>query len=317
MLHLTDEAVEETLHGVGLSEIEDVLRDAFVGLAAGNAAQQSRIRTDAGGIKLSTLGAVVPGQGVAGAKVYTTIGGRFSFLIVLFSTATGEPVATLAANAVTRRRTAAVSLLAARAANAPGNRIVVFGTGTQAKAHAEAFGAAFPHARLRMIGRAELAASTQSDGHAQTASGGVREAVAGADIVVTATRSATALFDGGWVAPGAFVAAVGSSRPDTRELDDALLKRSARVIIESRAQTLAEAGDLLLAGPAVRSSLTIVELGSVLAGTESARNAPDEIVIFKSVGVGIEDVAVAGLVYRKFTGRQPQQDFNLRGSRTR
>jgi ornithine cyclodeaminase len=123
----------------------------------------------------------------------------------------------------------------------------------------------------------------------------------GAGIVVTATRSATPLFEGAWVEPGAFVSAVGSSRPDTRELDDALLQRSARVIVEWREQTLREAGDLLLASSAVRERLDIVELGDVLAGKARARRSADEIVIFKSVGVGLEDVSVAGLAYRLLT----------------
>ena len=105
----------------------------------------------------------------------------------------------MAANAVTRSRTAAVSLLAANAARARGRRIVVFGTGTQARAHAEAFGAAFAGAELRMIGRGN--------------SDDARAALCDADIVITATRSPVPLFDGEWIAPGAFVCAVGSSRP--------------------------------------------------------------------------------------------------------
>src|SRR6476469_3089705 len=98
------------------------------------------MRTDAGGVKLSTLGGVVPSQGVVGAKVYTTIAGRFDFVIVLFSTDDGRPIATLEANAITRLRTAAVSLVAARAcAVEEVKSIVVFGSGVQARAHADAF----------------------------------------------------------------------------------------------------------------------------------------------------------------------------------
>ena len=91
---------------------------------------------------------------------------------------------------------------------------------------------------------------------------------------------------------------MGSSRPDTRELDDALLERSARVIVEWREQTLREAGDLILAQADVRDRLEIVDLGEVLAGHAPGRTAEDEIVIFKSVGVGIADIAVAALAYR-------------------
>jgi ornithine cyclodeaminase len=279
MRHLSDTDVERALEG---ADIEGALRAAFVDLALGRAAQQLRMRTDAGGVKLSTLGAVVPSQGVVGAKVYTTIAGRFDFVIVLFSTADGRPIATLAANAITRRRTAAVSLVAARAAALPDvSSIVVFGTGVQARAHADAFSRAYPGARLRLLGRADLAQA--------------REALAGAQVVVTATRSPEPLFDGAWLAPGTFVAAVGSSRPDTRELDDAAFARCACAIVEWQPQSLAEAGDLLRLAPAVRNRLRVFDLGDVLAGHAAARTSREDIVIFKSVGVGIEDVAVAGV----------------------
>jgi len=279
MRHLTDAEVERALED---ADVEGALRAAFIDLALGRAAQQPRMRTDAGGVKLSTLGAVVPSQGVVGAKVYTTIAGRFDFVIVLFSTQDGRPLATLEANAITRRRTAAVSLLAARAAAAHAvSSIVVFGTGVQAKAHAEAFTKAYPRARCRLIGR---------DGM-----GEARAALADAQVVVTATRAAEPLFDGAWLAPGAFVSAVGSSRPDTRELDDTALSRAASVIVEWKPQALAEAGDLLRLAPPVRDRLQVLELGDVLAGHVPARRSRDDIVIFKSVGVGIEDVVVAGL----------------------
>jgi ornithine cyclodeaminase len=283
MRHFTDKAVDRAL---AEAPIEDVLRRAFVALADGRAAQQPRMRTDAGGVKLSTLGGVIPELGVAGAKVYTTIGGRFSFLIALFSTETGDPIATFDANAITRWRTAAVSLLAARTAAIPRpGAIAVFGTGVQGLAHVDAFSRAYPGAEMRVIDR-------------QATDAQKRVALEDAAIVVTATRSAVPLFDGRWVASGAFVAAVGSSRPDTRELDDTLLERSARVIVEWREQTLREAGDLLLAPDALRRKLEIVDFGDVLAGKSPGRTAGDELVIFKSVGVGIEDVAVAGLAYR-------------------
>jgi ornithine cyclodeaminase len=159
--------------------------------------------------------------------------------------------------------------------------IVIFGTGVQARAHADAFAQAYPSARCRLLGRAELS--------------GAREALAHAQIVVTATRATEPLFDGAWLAPGTFVAAVGSSRPDTRELDDTALSRAARVIVEWRPQALDEAGDLVRLPPPLRERLAIVELGDVLAGNAIGRAAPGEIVVFKSVGVGIEDVVVAGL----------------------
>jgi len=282
--HYTDADVDRVLAD---APIEEALRRAFVALALGRAAQQPRMRTDAGGVKLSTLGGVIPELGVAGAKVYTTIEGRFSFLIALFSTRTGAPLATFEANAITKWRTAAVSLIAARAAGHPNPRaIAVFGTGVQGKSHTHAFSRAWPKAEMRVLDRR---ASTQD----------IEKALRGADVIATATRSPTPLFDGDLVEKGAFIAAVGSSKPDTRELDDRVLERSSRVIVEWREQTLREAGDLLLAPRALRDRLDVVDLGDVLAGKATARSSPDDIVIFKSVGVGIEDVAVAGLALER------------------
>lgn len=285
MRHFSDADVERIL---AEAPLEERLRQAFVALAEGRAAQQPRLRTEAGDVKLSTLGGVIPELGVAGAKVYTTIAGRFSFVIALFSTKTGEPLATFEANAITKWRTAAVSVLASRVGAHPAPRaIAVFGTGVQGRSHVHAFSRAYPDAPMRIVDRRMSAAD-------------VERAIAGADIIVTATRSATPLFAGERAERGAFVAAVGSSRPDTRELDDTLLERSARVIVEWREQTLQEAGDLLLAPADLRTRLRIVDLGDALAGKAAARETDEEIVIFKSVGVGIEDIAVAGLALELF-----------------
>ena len=290
MNHFSDGDVERALAGAG---VLDVLREAFVALSRGEASQQARVRTDAGGVKLSTLGAVIPAQGVAGAKIYTTVAGQFRFLIALFSARTGEPLATFDANAITQRRTAAVSVLAAQVGAPEGIRsIAVYGTGAQGRAHLDAFAAAYPQAAARMVSRADGPAAA-------------RQAAATSQVIVTATRATTPLFAGDVVAPGAFVAAVGSSRPDTRELDDALMARAAAVIVEWKEQTLREAGDIVLLARPVRERLNVIELGEALAGAAAVRASAADIVVFKSVGVGIEDVAVAGLAYRRLTGREP------------
>ena len=289
MIHYTDADVARVLRDV---DIGGAMRDAFVALASGGAAQQARVRTEAAGVKLSTLGGVLPAAGVAGAKVYTTIAGEFRFCIVLFSARTGELLATFDAGEITRRRTAAVSVIAARLLSIPQPRaIAVFGTGTQGRAHAEAFAQSWPGVPLHALGRARFADA--------------QAVLAGADIVVTATRSATPLFDGRWIREGACVIAVGSSRPDTRELDDVLFARTRVALVESREQALREAGDLVLLDAEVREQLRIVELGEALAGTVALGAPGDGVAVFKSVGVGIEDVALAGLAYRLLTRRDP------------
>jgi ornithine cyclodeaminase len=304
MLHITDEMVSDA---VGIAEAQATLLEAFRSFGLGDAAMQERIRTEAGGVKLSTLGAVIPDQRVAGAKVYTTIGGQFSFLIVLFSSATGQPLASLEANAITRLRTAACSVIAARHLARPdARRLALFGTGVQGQAHALQMSMAFPLEEIvicpfddppDILDRIEAACGVKAR-FAPAA-----EAVASADIVVTASRATTPLFAGAWLKPGAFVAAVGSSLPHTRELDDTALGRASIIAVEWRQQSLREAGDLVLADPAAVPASKFVELGELVTGRAPGRRHADEITLYKTVGVGLEDIAIAGLAYRLISGK--------------
>jgi len=268
---------------------------------------QERIRTEAGGVKLSTLGAVIPQQGVAGAKVYTTIQGQFNFVILLFSTEDGRPLASFDAGAITRLRTAACSVIAARHLARPDARVMaLFGAGVQGRAHAAAMARAFDLSEVRVSD--PYAGDGLADELAQACGVPVRrcegaEAVAGADIVVTASRSATPLFSGDQLAPGCFVAAIGSSLPHTRELDDRTLARAACVAVEWLAQTQREAGDLVMAAAGVLDRVRLVELGALVSGQAPGRQHDDEITLYKSVGVGLEDVALAGLAWRRIACR--------------
>ncbi|MCX5516798.1 ornithine cyclodeaminase [Kaistia algarum] len=302
MLHITDEMVAEAL---SITDAQAAMEAAFASYGHGRATMQERFRTEAGGVKLSTLGAVIPDLGVTGAKVYTTIEGRFSFVIVLFSTESGLPLASIEANAITRLRTPACSVLAARHLARPDSRrLAIFGTGTQGRAHAVQFAAAYPIGEILLVSSrpdpATATAIAEQSGVA-TRLVSTEEAIETADIVVTATRSRTALFGGGMLRPGSFVAAVGSSLPTTRELDDAALARCAIVAVEWKVQSLREAGDLVLADPAILPADRIVELGELVAGFVPGRTSREAITLYKSVGVGLEDIALAGLAWRRIT----------------
>src|SRR5262249_41253801 len=122
-----------------------------------------------------------------------------------------------------------------------------------------------------------------------------REAVLGADVIVTATNSRTPVVQGEWLSPGAHINAVGACRPDWRELDEGVLRR-ARLYVDSREAGGKESGDVR-AAPAI-----VAELGEGVSGAASARRSPDEVTIFKSVGLAVEDVVTADLVYRKISG---------------
>lgn len=203
---------------------------------------------------------------------------------VLFSPGTLEPRAMFDGAALTRIRTAAVSGLATRHLALPlAKTLVVFGGGTQGKAHIEAMQAVRPIEVVHVLERADL-------DH-----GVVKEA----DIVCTCTTSPTPVFDGSLLAPGAHVNAVGAYKPTTRELDDVAIA-SGRVVVETLGAPLQEAGDLI---EPIRSGVISAEkiesLSEVIA--HAPRRSDDEITIFKSVGVAFEDLAIAIAAYERST----------------
>lgn len=301
--HNTDEMVEAA---VSAAEAREALSDAFLRFGKEEAAMQARIRSEAGGVKLSTLGAVIPGQEVVGAKVYTTIKGQFSFIILLFSSVDGRALATFDAGAITRLRTAGCSVIAAQHLARPqSSTLAVFGSGPLGRAHAIQMAEAFPLRQVLLVSRSSdptLAAELEAACGIPTRLATAEQAAAEADIIVTASRSPAALFSGDLLRPGAFVAAVGSSLPNTRELDDRAVARASLVAVEWREQSLREAGDLVLADPAALPTEKVVELGEILAGKARGRSSDDEITIYKSVGVGLQDIALAGLAYRRIVG---------------
>ncbi|MBE1206418.1 ornithine cyclodeaminase family protein [Aminobacter carboxidus] len=303
MIHITDAMVEAA---VSVADARAVLADAFLSFGRQEAAMQARIRSEAGGVKLSTLGAVIPGQQVLGAKVYSTIKGQFSFVILLFSSVDGRALATFDAGAITSLRTAGCSVIAAKHLARPSSStLAVFGSGPLGRAHAMQLAEAFPLKRVLLVSRSPdpaLAAELEATCGIPTRMATATEAATEADIVVTASRSPSALFSGELLKPGCFIAAVGSSLPNTRELDDRAMARASLVAVEWRDQSLREAGDLVLADPEALPAEKIVELGEILAGKASGRSADDEITIYKSVGVGLQDIALAGLAYRRIAG---------------
>jgi len=308
MIHLTDQQID-TL--IDFGHAIPVLEDAFRQLGRGDAAVQRRIRTEAGATKLSTLGAVLPGADVAGAKVYTTLRGQFSFAIILFRASDGQLLATLDANAITRLRTAATTTIAVRALAKTGARTAaIFGTGVQGRAHAHALAQFTDLKAFRIVGL-EGDAALADELNAAYGARGVEARVAdaagaidGAEVIVTATRATGPLFDGRALTPGAMIAAIGSSLPNTRELDDTTVARASRIVVELAGQAKEEAGDLLLAAPGAVDWQNVVELGAVLEGKAPGRQRDDDVVVYEALGIGLQDVAIAALAYRTFIAQR-------------
>lgn len=299
------------------STAQHALDAAFADLADGRAQVLARKRVDCGPVKLSVMGGIWLARNLAGVKSYPTVNGQFSFTVNLYDLARNEPVAVLAGCELTRLRTAAmVALVASRAAHAQSRKLAVVGAGVQGRSIAAALCALFrleqvcvADPALRNGARVALPDVERSGaiGMAATVCD-VQEAVREADIVVTATRSKAPVFSGDWLKPGAFVAAIGTSLPNGRELDDLTLAQAAQVIVEWKEQSLLEAGEIVLGKQACAlADDRITDLGELYRGERPWRNKASDVVVFKSVGVGLADVAAAGAALQKLSCNAPAQ----------
>src|SRR5262245_1126809 len=213
--------------------------------------------------------------------------------VLLFEAERGRLLAVLDASSITAIRTAAVSAVATRALARPeAGDLAILGSGVQARSHLDALSRVRRLRRVRVASRdpgrarafAERAAARH--GFPVEAVASPRDAVLGADIVCTTTSSREPVLQGAWLAAGAHVNAVGASMPSSRELDTATVVRS-RVFVDRRESAWNEAGDLIVPRRegAIGDDHVRGELGEVLAGTVAGRGGPDEITVFKSLGL--------------------------------
>jgi ornithine cyclodeaminase len=266
--------------------------------------------------------AMMPGMlGVAsgertaiGAKVITVFPGNDATpydshigVVLLFDSEHGRLLAIIDASSVTAIRTAAVSGLATDLLARPdAGDLAILGAGVQAMTHLEAMREVRSLRRVRVWSRSRERAARFADRArarfgvvAETARDGA-SAVRGADIVCTVTASREPVLHGEWLAPGAHVNAVGAALASARELDAAAVQR-ARLYVDRRESALAEAGDVLIpiAEGAIDASHIVGELGEVLTGAVPGRERADEVTVFKSLGLAIEDVAAARRIHEK------------------
>ena len=232
--------------------------------------------------------------------------------IMLFSQETGKMIAAMDGTYVTTIRTACASALATGCLANPETPILgIIGAGVQARAHIRAL------RRVRELSHIKIYSPSGTSGKKIKADcekeTGVpievvpnpEQAVRDSDLVLTVSTATEPVLRAEWLKPGAHVNAVGSHRPDLREIDGATLSRSL-VVVDARAAIMAECGDVLLAIKEKSFSEQGIhaEIGEVLAGTKTGRSSAAEITLYKSVGIAIQDVATAQLVYRKALERQ-------------
>ncbi len=259
-----------------------------------------RTGVDAGGGALGVkLVSVMPGAASRGAE---TVAATY----LLLDRSTGKPRALLDGEALTLRRTAAASALAARyLARADAATLLIIGTGKLAPFMAKAHCALLPAlARVFVWGRSReralvVVSQLGAEGLPVELASDLETAVRGADLISCATTAQTPVLRGAWLAPGTHVDLVGGFTPAMREADDEAIVR-ARVVVDTYAGALAEAGDLTvpLENGVITRDDVVAELGELVRGEKRGRAHDDEITLFKSVGTALEDLAAAELVVR-------------------
>ena len=300
-LYLTEADVERLLP---MGECIALVRAAFARLGRGEAINHPRRR-----LVLPTRSALhyMAGAdgGYYGIKVYSTNpGNEPHFRFLLYRAADAALLAILEANSLGQIRTGAASGLATDLLARPDVRtLAVIGSGFQARAQVEAMLAVRRFERVRVWSRsAEKRESFAADcarsfGTAVEAAATAEEAVRGADVLVTATSSGAPVVASEWVADGAHVNAMGSNQAKRREIPDELVRRAGLIVVDSIEQSRLESGDLLLAF-GQEDWGRVVELQELVAG-RPGRTRADELTIFKSNGLAIEDVVAAGYVYER------------------
>jgi ornithine cyclodeaminase/alanine dehydrogenase-like protein (mu-crystallin family) len=312
---LTEQHVHSLLP---MSDLIAAMESALAKFSSGEVLQPVRTVLTVGPTKayFGVMPAYVPAPASLGAKLVTVFGDNYKrdlpshlATILLLDPDTGSLLALMDGRYITEARTAAVSSVSARfLANPHAGTLALIGSGVQARSHLEALQhvrqlkdvrvwSPKPQSRQRFVD--ELAPTMPvSIAAAETAEAAVR----GADLIVLATSSPTPVIDDAWVAKGAHVMCVGACRPTQREMAPALVKR-ARLYVDSRTAAVVESGDIVMniADGMFDASHIRGEIGELVLGRAEGRTATDDITIFKSLGMAVEDVVAADLVFRRAT----------------
>ena len=296
-LFLTENDVKKVLTAtMALEAVESAHRDLALGLAQ----DTPRARTRLPQTVLHILQGALPAQGVLGYKAYTSNRSGNRFLVHLFDAATGRLLALIEADYMGMIRTGAASGVAAKWLARPGAKVAgVFGAGWQAEGHVRAICAALPLVRVKVCSRRadKLAVfcgrMSEATGVAVVPAS-AEETVRDSDLIGTVTTAAQPLFEAEWLAPGTHINAAGSNALIRQELSEATLKQAALIAVDAVPTALAEAGDLLpLLEKGRLHARQLVELGDIIVGKHKGRVSADQITIFESQGMAIQDIAVA------------------------
>ncbi|MFQ5660720.1 MAG: ornithine cyclodeaminase family protein [Gammaproteobacteria bacterium] len=319
LLILNHEQVEQLLP---MDACIEVMAEALLSLAKGAVHQPLRMVVrppDAAGL-MGLMPAYMSGDHAAYALKAVCLFPQNSAIgkdahqgsVMLFSAETGELLALMNASAITAIRTAAVSGLATRLlAKKEACDLAIIGSGVEAASHLAAMAIVRPLKRVRVASRRLENARKFADKMTARydfpveAVESVEAAVKGADLIVTVTTATEPVVQYDWIAPGVHLNVVGSSIPTTREVDTATMKASS-LFVDRRESTLNEAGDYLFAAKdgAIGPEHVKAELGELLTSERQGRKSADEITLFKSLGLAVEDLASAEYIYRQAQAKE-------------
>ncbi len=299
-----------------IDECIDVVGDALADLSREESINplRSMVRFPSGDGLLGLMPAVTKSPPVSGIKILTVMPGNegtpydsHQGVVMLFEMEHGRPVAIVDASAITAIRTAAASGLATRLlAREDASRLAILGSGVQARSHLDAMRAVRPVTTAVVCSRSGDRARAFAEHHSERCgisidvAVSVQEAIEGADLICTTTSAREPIVCGDWLEPGTHINAVGACFPTVREFDTRAIVNS-RLFVDRRESALNESGDFLIpkAEGAIDDDHIVGEIGELVLGRIEGRTAPEQITLFKSLGVAVEDLASAHHVYQK------------------
>lgn len=301
---------------VTMADAVAAMERAFSEEGAGAVLLPPRINMKAGRGWLRLGPVALEKSGWMGFKAMNLVpGAGVRYQVHLYKIDSGELLAMMDAQHLTTLRTGATSAVATRRLANPGPAVVaLLGSGVEACAQLEAMQSEGRVGSARVfsptaVNRERLAEDFRRRYDMPiTAVTTAEQAVEGAEIVLAAVKSAEPVFFGRWLRPGMHVNSVGTARRDQREIDQETFARSARIVVDTREGVFGEAGDAFVAKDDIRDK-EVHELSALVAGTAPGRQSRDEITLFKSVGTGIQDIALAAVIYERARARNAGVDL--------
>lgn len=307
-------SADDVVRSLPMAEAIEGMKSAYAQLSAGEAVLPLRAHIPVSAADTTlVMPAYLPQSDALGLKVVSVFNSNpprglklINAVVIALDGATGQPLALIEGGSVTAIRTGAASGAGTDVLARPDAEVAaIFGAGVQARTQLEAVCTVRQIREVRvyspegaesfaaeMVGRGPIPATILI---ADSPEAAVRDA----DIICTATTAHTPVFDGAWLKPGAHVNAIGSFTPEMQEIDAATLRRSL-VVVDSREAALAETGDLLI--PIGRGEFAVedihAEVGEIINGARPGRTSPEQITLFKSVGLAVQDVVAAQIIWR-------------------